>query len=144
MYYEFSKEVFFRLTTFFFVNKNFLLKDQLWFSFLCIVNQKKNYIFQNLLSKFGSERGISIDADSGPPRYVLWCCGSICHQLLTFFQIGCGHTVNWVHISILFCLLYFLLELFKFRPFGLYKRNLVRVDLPNAHQDFKVGIIGEF
>ena len=40
-----------------------------------------------------SERGISIDADSGPPRYLLWCCGGICHELLTFIQIGCGHTV---------------------------------------------------
>ena len=41
----------------------------------------------------GLKGGISIDADSGPPGYVLWCCGGICHQLLTFFQIGCGHTV---------------------------------------------------
>ena len=32
------------------------------------------------------EGGISIDAYSGPPRYVLWCCGGICHQLLTFFS----------------------------------------------------------
>ena len=37
--------------------------------------------------------GISIDADSGPLRHVLWCCGGICHQLLTFIQICCGHTV---------------------------------------------------
>ena len=43
--------------------------------------------------KWGLKRGISIDADSGPPSYVLWCCGSICHQLLTFIQIGYGHTV---------------------------------------------------
>ena len=43
--------------------------------------------------KWGLKGGISIDADSGPPRYVLWCCGGICHQVLTFFQIGCGHTV---------------------------------------------------
>ena len=43
--------------------------------------------------KWGLKGGISIDADSGPPRYVLWCCGVICHELLTFFQIGCGHTV---------------------------------------------------
>ena len=42
----------------------------------------------------GLKGGISIDADSGPPRYVLWCCGGICHQLLTFFQIGRGHTVD--------------------------------------------------
>ena len=41
----------------------------------------------------GLKGGISIDADSGPPRYVLWCCGGICHQVLTFFKIGCGHTV---------------------------------------------------
>ena len=43
--------------------------------------------------KWGLKRGISIDADSGPPRYVLWCCGGICNQLLNFFNIGCGHTV---------------------------------------------------
>ena len=34
----------------------------------------------------GLKGGISINADSGPPRYVLWCCGGICHQLLTFFS----------------------------------------------------------
>ena len=37
-----EKEVFFRLTTFFFRNKNFLFKEQLLFSFLCIGKQKKN------------------------------------------------------------------------------------------------------
>ena len=46
--------------------------------------------------------GISIYAGFGPPRYVLWCCGGICHELLTFFQIGCGHTVQkwfiWITI----------------------------------------------
>ena len=49
--------------------------------------------------KWGLKGGISIDADSGPPRYVLWCSGGICHQLLTFFQIGCGHTVVCDKIS---------------------------------------------
>ena len=29
--------------------------------------------------KWGLKGGISIDADSGPPRYVLWCCGGIWH-----------------------------------------------------------------
>ena len=43
--------------------------------------------------KWGLKGGISIYADSGPPRYVLWCCGGICHELLTFIKIGCGHTV---------------------------------------------------
>ena len=36
-----EKEVFFRLTTFFFRNKKFLSKEQLVFSFLCIEKQKK-------------------------------------------------------------------------------------------------------
>ena len=36
-----EKEVFFRLTTFFFRNKKILFKEQLLFSFLCIVKQKK-------------------------------------------------------------------------------------------------------
>ena len=43
--------------------------------------------------KWGLKGGISIDADSGPPRYVLWCCGGIYHQPDTFIKIGCGHTV---------------------------------------------------
>ena len=56
-------------------------KEQLLFSFLCIVKQKKNFgairkilkifIFGNLHHKKGLKGGISIDADSGPPRYVL-------------------------------------------------------------------------
>ena len=49
--------------------------------------------------KWGLKGGISIDADSGPPRYVLWCCGGIYHQLLTFFQIGCDHTVRFISYS---------------------------------------------
>ena len=36
----------------------------------------------------------SIDAVNGPFRYVLWCCGSICHQLFTFIQIGPRHPVT--------------------------------------------------
>ena len=43
----------------------------------------------------GLKGGILIDADSGPPRYVLWCCGCICHEVLSFIQIGCGHTVMY-------------------------------------------------
>ena len=48
--------------------------------------------------KWGLKGGISINADSGPPRYVLWCCGGIWLEVLTFIQIGCGHTV-YVHFS---------------------------------------------
>ena len=44
--------------------------------------------------KWGLKDGISIYADSGPPRYVLWCCGWICQEVLTFIQIGSGHTVH--------------------------------------------------
>ena len=47
--------------------------------------------------KWGLKGGISIDADSGPLRYVLWCCGSICHQLFTFIQIYSGHTVWYLN-----------------------------------------------
>ena len=42
----------------------------------------------------GLKGGISNDADSGPFRYIPWCCSSICHQLLIFIQIGYGHTVS--------------------------------------------------
>ena len=31
----------------------------------------KNFIFENLHHKKGLKEGISIDADSGPPRHVL-------------------------------------------------------------------------
>ena len=50
-------------------------------------------VFENFM-KWGLKGGISIDADSGPPRYVLWCCGGIYHQPDIFIQIGSGHTVN--------------------------------------------------
>ena len=96
-----SKEIFFRLTKFFFRNKNFFSKEQLLFSFLCIVKQKKKFgairkylkifIYENLLQKKRLKGGISINADSS--SYVLWCCGGICHQPDTFIKIGCGHTV---------------------------------------------------
>ena len=45
--------------------------------------------------KWGLKGEISIDADSGPLGYVLWCCGSIFQQLFTFIQIGSGHTCVW-------------------------------------------------
>ena len=43
--------------------------------------------------KWGLKGGILIYADSGPPRYVLWCSSCICHEVLTFIQICCGHTM---------------------------------------------------
>ena len=43
--------------------------------------------------KWGLKEGISIDADSGPLGYVLWCCGSRSREEHTFIQIGSGHTV---------------------------------------------------
>ena len=53
-------------------------------------------VFENFM-KWGLKGGISIDANYGPLRYVLWPCGSICHQLFTFIQIYSGHTVNCYH-----------------------------------------------
>ena len=53
-----EKEVFFRLPTFFFRNKKIFSKEQLLFSFLCIVKQKKFrsdpkfFFFENLLNVF--------------------------------------------------------------------------------------------
>ena len=55
----------------------------------------KIFIFENLLHEKGLKGGISIDTDSGPHRYVLWCCGGTCRQPDTFIQIGyTGHTVS--------------------------------------------------
>ena len=59
----------------------------------------KIFIFQNLLQKNVLKGRILIYADSGPPRYVLWCCVCICYQPLTFIQIGSGHTVLHHHLS---------------------------------------------
>ena len=53
--------------------------------------------------KWDLKGGISIDADSGTLRYVLWCYGSVCHQPFTFIQIGCGHTVVYV-VLVMLCL----------------------------------------
>ena len=101
--HKISKEVFFRLTTFFFQEQKNFVQGTTSVQFFMYCKAKKNFgairkflkifIFGNLHHKKGLKGGISIDADSGPPRYVLWCCGGICHQVLTFFQIGCGHTV---------------------------------------------------
>ena len=43
-----------------------------------IVSLKKSF-FWNFM-KWGLKGGISIDADSGPPMYELWCCFGICYQ----------------------------------------------------------------
>ena len=41
----------------------------------------------------------SSNADSGPLRYFLWCCVSICQELFTFIYIGSGHTVSTIEIN---------------------------------------------
>ena len=50
-------------------------------------------VFENFM-KWGLKGGISIDTDSGPHGYVLWCCGSRSQDFFTFIQIGSGHTVR--------------------------------------------------
>ena len=44
--------------------------------------------------KWGLKGGISINTDSGPLGYVLWCCGNRSQDFFTFIQIGSGHTVS--------------------------------------------------
>ena len=53
-----------------------------------LINKKT--VFENFM-KWGLKGGISIDADSEPPRYILWCCGS--QEAFTFILIGYCHTV---------------------------------------------------
>ena len=43
----------------------------------------------------GLKGGISIDADSGPHGYVLWCCGSRSQDFFTFIQVGPGQSILW-------------------------------------------------
>ena len=56
-----------------------------------------NIVKQGLLSKNSFwkiyevrslKRGISIDTDSGPLGYVLWCCGSRNHDFLLLFRLA--------------------------------------------------------
>ena len=75
-----EKEVFFRLTIFFSGTKKFF-QETTFVQFLkyckaknifgVIQNIFKFFIFENLLHKKGLKGGISIDADSGPLKYVL-------------------------------------------------------------------------
>ena len=44
--------------------------------------------------KWGLKRRISIDADSGPLRYVLWCCGNRSQEEFSFIQFSSGNTVS--------------------------------------------------
>ena len=44
--------------------------------------------------KWGLKGVISVDADSGPLGYVLWCCGSKSCEVFIYFQIGSGNTVG--------------------------------------------------
>ena len=58
-------------------------------------------VFQNFI-KWGMKGGISIDVDSGPLGYVLWCCGSRSQDFFTFIQIGSGHTAGHGRVVYLF------------------------------------------
>ena len=56
------------------------------------------YFIKNSFWNFhvwGLKGWISIDADSGPLRYILWCCGSRHQEEFTFIQIGLSHTVSY-------------------------------------------------
>ena len=103
------------------------------FSFLCIVKQKKIRSdpknFENLHKNKCLKGGISIYADSRSPRYVLWCCSGICHRVLTFFQIGCGHTVRnhqkyfYQCIGLKYLRFWYSLNLKLFRLYGVKKNG---------------------
>ena len=73
----------------------------------------------------GLKGGISIDADSGPLGYVLWCCGSRSQDFFTFIQISSGHTVcpiYWENGSVKICTLQASSKIqeFKLNLFSLY------------------------
>ena len=57
-----------------------------------LINKKQ---FLKILWKKGLKGGISIDTDSEPLGYSIWCCGSRIQEEFTFIQIG--HTVNVVY-----------------------------------------------
>ena len=69
-------KVFFRLRIFFFQEKKNFFLGTTFVQFFMYCKAKKKFrsdpkFFENLLHKKGPKGGISIDADSGPPRYVL-------------------------------------------------------------------------
>ena len=43
--------------------------------------------------KWGLKKWVLNDADSGPLVLVLWCCGSIFHEIFNFIQTDPEHTV---------------------------------------------------
>ena len=53
-------------------------------------------VFKNSI-KWGLKGGISIDTDSGPVGYVLWCCGSKSQDFLLLFRLTLA--ILWVEIS---------------------------------------------
>ena len=100
-----EKEVFFRLPTFFFRNKNFFSKEQLLFSFLCIVKQKKIsewsehfwkfLIFKNHKVKWDPMWRISIHRDFDSLGGPLSPCGGHWLRLEHFTQIR-SRTLCWM------------------------------------------------
>ena len=78
-------------------------------------------VFENFM-KWGLKGGISIDTDSGPLGYVLWCCGSRSQDFFTFIQIGPGHTMMQ-HFYYLVCPLDFWMIFFSFYQFSSFKLN---------------------
>ena len=82
---------------------------------------KKNVSLKKLLLKmnWGLKGGVSIDADSGPLRYVLWCCGSRSQEEFTFIQIGSGHAVQ---------------QLWLWEPNYFYRQQFTTVIMFTCHQ----------
>ena len=70
--------------------------------------------------KWGLKGGISIDTDSGPLGYVLWCCGSRSQDFFfTFIQIGSGHTVIDRGLILNFFAIFLSLKLCKYSSFSI-------------------------
>ena len=75
-------------------SKTFFFKH-FWIApiFFCFTIQKNWTKFVPWTNLFFPEKKVLVKKNFWPLRYVLWCCGGICHQVFTFFQISCGRTV---------------------------------------------------
>ena len=104
--------------------------------YLVKVSLNVNIVEQDLLNKkLRSERGISINADSGPLRYLLWCCGSRSQEECTFIQIGSSHTVP---NQLYFCALVYLNETLLTALIFVFKLTKTEGQIPNANKVFIV------
>ena len=72
---------------------------KLYSKMLLVKSSDDNFVFSPAFYQIMCfmKGGISIYADYGPLRYVLWCCSSICHQLNLLWPSSLQYISSWVY-----------------------------------------------